>query len=176
MEVCAIQVICFAVLVAISFLARADGESKPSLPVFDPKTGKLPSPCCAVYTPALPMREVTGTPHHHHMKTNSAVEYLGLKNLPIYFDTQRYSPGGYQEPKGHPGTWHLLYVLEGQGEFLIGDVVYKICPGTWCYIPEGAVHAARNTGKGDLVLLFVGRADAASKREEKAGKSASRKA
>lgn len=142
-------------------------KAKPSLPVYDPKAGKVPSPCYAVYTPALPTREITGTRHHIHMRTNSASGHLGLRDMPVSFDTQRYAPGGYQEPAGHPGRWQTLYVLEGEGEVRIGSAIYKLYPGTWFYVPAGEIHAARNTGKGDLVMLYVGGGDHHGPRRER---------
>lgn len=172
MRMCAIEMMCFAILGAISLAAAAVPKSEPaasqagksasieagkqSFPVYDPKTGNVPSPCYAVYTPAIPTHEIKGTRHHIHMKTNSASRHLGLRNMPVSFDTQRYAPGGYQEPARHPGTWQTLYVLEGEGEVRIGDAIYKLYPGTWFYVPVGEIHAARNTGKGDLVMLYVG--------------------
>lgn len=161
----ATTMLCCGIMAGVLLAAAATGPgSKPdpsgtgegSLPVYDPKTGHVPSPCYAIHTPSLPMRDVTGTPHHIGMKTDAASDRLGLEGMPISFDTQRYAPGGYQEPQGHPERWQFLYVVEGEGEFRIGDAIYKISPGSCCFIPSGVVHAARNTGKGDLVMLFVG--------------------
>jgi quercetin dioxygenase-like cupin family protein len=63
-------------------------------------------------------------------------------------------PGGefslHQDP-----YHHVIYVVQGKGEASLGDEVYPIGPDTVVEIPAGEVHAYRNTGSTDVVLVTV---------------------
>ncbi len=46
----------------------------------------------------------------------------------------------------HYGCDELLYVLEGQFLFLVGERQVSGSPGTFVFIPRGTVHAAKVIG------------------------------
>jgi mannose-6-phosphate isomerase-like protein (cupin superfamily) len=48
-----------------------------------------------------------------------------------------------------------LYVLEGEGEIQIGDVVHVVKPGTALYVPPHTSHCARRTGEAPLRLVYT---------------------
>jgi quercetin dioxygenase-like cupin family protein len=48
----------------------------------------------------------------------------------------------------HPNSDEVLYVIEGELDHSLGDVVYHLTPGMAIHIPQGVVHDARNTAAG----------------------------
>jgi len=98
---------------------------------------------------------VPDMPHHHGMSARHISEATGLQNLPVGYEIQRYKVGGDQEPATHDAMFHLMYVLEGEGEYSIDGSTYRIRPGSTVIIPPGASHAMRNTGKSELVMFAV---------------------
>ena len=59
------------------------------------------------------------------------------------------------DPHSHPDHTDSFYVLEGEAEFLMGDEVVRVGPGTWVSAPVGVVHGFKNLGPGDLRMLNV---------------------
>ena len=68
---------------------------------------------------------------------------------------QNYRPGGFHEPHSHDDCEQIFYVLKGKGEFLLGKDWIRISRGDILYVPRHEEHAARNTGRGTLILIFV---------------------
>jgi quercetin dioxygenase-like cupin family protein len=64
------------------------------------------------------------------------------------------SPGGCT-PKHSHGHEHEVFVLEGTGVVLEGEVEHALRPGTAVYVPPKAVHQFRNTGGGPLKFLCL---------------------
>jgi quercetin dioxygenase-like cupin family protein len=59
-----------------------------------------------------------------------------------------FAPGAAFERHSHPGT-EIAYVLEGTLEYqLDGESPVTLGAGEALFIPEGAIHAARNVGPG----------------------------
>jgi quercetin dioxygenase-like cupin family protein len=59
------------------------------------------------------------------------------------------APGVFAPRHWHPGE-EIVYMLEGELEYVIdGQPPVKLKPGEVLFIPAGAVHSARNVGKGD---------------------------
>jgi quercetin dioxygenase-like cupin family protein len=54
-------------------------------------------------------------------------------------------PGGHSPDHAHPYE-HENYVLEGEGEVMIGERVHPIHPGTVILVPPDVRHQYRNTG------------------------------
>lgn len=48
-----------------------------------------------------------------------------------------------------------LYILRGEGEIQIGDVVHAVTPGTALFVPPHTAHCARCTGDGPLRLVYT---------------------
>lgn len=64
------------------------------------------------------------------------------------------APGGCT-PKHSHGHEHEVFVLEGQGVVLEGDVPHPLQPGTAVYVPPNQAHQFRNTGSGVLKFLCL---------------------
>ena len=66
----------------------------------------------------------------------------------------RVGPGSafsrHQDPYGH-----VIYVVQGEGEFSLGDDVHPVGPGTFIEVPAGEAHAYRNTGEAAMLLVTV---------------------
>ena len=68
-------------------------------------------------------------------------------------------PGVAQSVHTHEGQDKFYYVLEGKGEFVVGDEVSEAGVGHVVWAPTGVEHGVRNHGTDRLVLL-VGMAPA----------------
>jgi mannose-6-phosphate isomerase-like protein (cupin superfamily) len=55
----------------------------------------------------------------------------------------------------HPDHVDSFYVLEGEAEFVVGEEVVRVGPGTYVAAPIGVVHGFRNAGDGELRMLNV---------------------
>jgi quercetin dioxygenase-like cupin family protein len=64
------------------------------------------------------------------------------------------APGG-STPKHSHGHEHEVYVLEGTGVVLEGDVEHPLRPGTAIFVPPGQLHQFRNTGTGPMRFLCL---------------------
>ena len=64
------------------------------------------------------------------------------------------APGGYT-PKHTHGHEHEVFVLEGTGTVLEGDVEHPLRPGTAVFVPPKTLHQFRNTGAGPLKFLCL---------------------
>ena len=64
------------------------------------------------------------------------------------------SPGGHT-PKHAHAYEHEVFVMEGNGVVLEGDVEHPLRPGTVVYVPPSQEHQFRNTGAGPLKFLCL---------------------
>jgi quercetin dioxygenase-like cupin family protein len=62
------------------------------------------------------------------------------------------APGGYTPRHSHPYE-HEVFVLEGQGVVLEGDVEHSLAAGDFVLVTPDEVHQFRNTG--DVPLKFL---------------------
>ncbi|MGN5477733.1 cupin domain-containing protein [Cupriavidus basilensis] len=69
-------------------------------------------------------------------------------------DIVRVAQGGYSPEHIDPDN-HAFYILSGEAEIDIADASHHVRAGAIVRIPRGVVHAVRNTGVGDLVLLTI---------------------
>jgi len=53
----------------------------------------------------------------------------------------------------HPDVSQFYYVIEGKGEFTVGDQIIEGTPGSSIYIAAGTWHGFRNSGPDKLVLV-----------------------
>ena len=51
------------------------------------------------------------------------------------------------KPHYHANHTEQVYVIEGQGQMLVGTKTYNVGPGDLIYIPKGTIHALRVLGK-----------------------------
>jgi quercetin dioxygenase-like cupin family protein len=64
-----------------------------------------------------------------------------------------YPPGFVSVPHRHPHALESFLVLEGTGNFIIGNRPYGGTPGTLLWSPPGVQHTIAVTGTSDLVFL-----------------------
>ena len=62
-------------------------------------------------------------------------------------------PGQRQETHLHSDQDKFYFVLEGQGEFTVGDETVRAGPGLAVWAPAGVGHGVTNSGVHRLVLL-----------------------
>ena len=68
------------------------------------------------------------------------------------------SPPGYGPPRHiHRSHDELFYILEGEFLFLVGKRQFSGGPGTFVFIPRGAVHAAKviGTEPGKVLAAYI---------------------
>jgi mannose-6-phosphate isomerase-like protein (cupin superfamily) len=66
----------------------------------------------------------------------------------------RVSPGG-EFPLHKDPYHHIFYFLKGTGEGFMGDDTFAIAQGLVAEIPAGTLHAYKNTGQEELVLIAL---------------------
>ncbi len=71
---------------------------------------------------------------------------LGLNSL---------EPGVEQRVHTHEGQDKFYYVIEGRGEFTVGDAVREATAGHTVWAPAGVLHGVRNRS-GERLVLLVG--------------------
>lgn len=64
-------------------------------------------------------------------------------------------PGQEQAPHSHSGRDKLYFVVEGEGEFTVGEETRALGPGGMAWAPADTAHGVRNTGPGRLTLLIA---------------------
>ena len=64
------------------------------------------------------------------------------------------APGGYTPRHSHPYE-HEVYVLDGGGVVVEGDVEHRLSSGDVVYVAPGDVHQFRNTGDRPLKFLCL---------------------
>jgi len=62
---------------------------------------------------------------------------------------------GGSTPRHSHGHEHEVFVLEGSGLVMEGDVEHPLRPGTAVFVPPKALHQFRNTGAGPLKFLCL---------------------
>ena len=66
-----------------------------------------------------------------------------------------FEPGQAQKVHAHPGADKLYYVVEGSGEFTVGDEKRTLSAGEVLYVPEDIPHGVVNNGKYPLAVMIV---------------------
>ncbi len=66
-----------------------------------------------------------------------------------------FEPGQAQKAHAHAGADKLYYVLEGSGEFTVGEEKRTLGQGELLYVPEDVEHGVVNTSNGRLAVLIV---------------------
>ena len=77
--------------------------------------------------------------------TGSKKSMLGLST---------FKPGSCTEQMIHEEE-EMCYVLRGKGCLEVKDKAFTCAAGEAVYIPAGVPHGVRNTGREDLVMVFV---------------------
>ena len=63
-------------------------------------------------------------------------------------------PGQSDRAHTHPGQDKFYFVLEGEGEFALGEDTLKARAGQTVIAPAGVTHGVTNNGSGRLVILM----------------------
>ena len=73
----------------------------------------------------------------------------------MFCDVYCLEPGQAQKPHTHAGATKFYYVIEGRGEFVIGDATRTLGPGELAWSSPGQVHGVTNASSERLVLLVA---------------------
>jgi quercetin dioxygenase-like cupin family protein len=63
-------------------------------------------------------------------------------------------PGQVQPVHDHADQDKFYFVIEGQGEFVVGDETRVVAEGGVVWAPAGMPHGVTNTGSARLVILM----------------------
>lgn len=63
-------------------------------------------------------------------------------------------PGQVQPPHRHAGRDKFYFVIEGAGEFVVGDERIQALSGAVVWAPADVTHGVTNTGAARLVMLI----------------------
>jgi quercetin dioxygenase-like cupin family protein len=66
-----------------------------------------------------------------------------------------FEPGQAQKVHAHGGADKLYYVVEGSGEFEVGEEVRQVSEGELLYVPADIPHGVLNNSDARLVVLIV---------------------
>ena len=66
-----------------------------------------------------------------------------------------FEPGQSQKVHAHKGADKLYYVLEGSGEFIVGEERRNLSAGDLLYVPEDVDHGVTNTSDARLAVVIV---------------------
>jgi quercetin dioxygenase-like cupin family protein len=66
-----------------------------------------------------------------------------------------FEPGQEHAPHAHAGVDKLYHVVEGRGDFSVGDVVKSVAAGSLVFAPAGIPHGVKNPGPARLLVLVV---------------------
>ena len=66
-----------------------------------------------------------------------------------------FEPGQTHKAHAHPGADKLYWVMEGSGEFSVGEETRTLRQGELLYVPENMPHGVTNTSPGRLVVAIV---------------------
>lgn len=66
-----------------------------------------------------------------------------------------FEPGQEHAPHAHAGVDKLYQVVEGRGEFSVGDESKSVAAGGLVFAPSNVPHGVRNPGPGRLLVLVV---------------------
>ena len=66
-----------------------------------------------------------------------------------------FEPGQTQKVHAHGGADKLYYVVQGSGEFEVGEEKQQLSEGELLYIPADIPHGVANTSSARLVVLIV---------------------
>jgi quercetin dioxygenase-like cupin family protein/DNA-directed RNA polymerase subunit RPC12/RpoP len=83
-----------------------------------------------------------------------------LKKVPldtdkIVFNTFYFKPRQFLLFHKHPATDELFYIVEGVGEFTVGDENITVGPTLSVYGPANVFHGVVNSGDKEMVLISV---------------------
>ncbi len=71
----------------------------------------------------------------------------------FFLDLYCLEPGQSQKAHAHAGSDKVYLVVEGRGEFEIGDETRALGPGEGTFAPAGVQHGVRNASGARLVVL-----------------------
>jgi len=83
---------------------------------------------------------------------------LGNPRVPcarLSLDVHRYREGGESVTNIHSDCEQVYVVTDGRGEATVGGRTETVAKGDVVFIPRNAPHSIRNTGEGELQLIFV---------------------
>ena len=90
------------------------------------------------------------------MKATDKVQLINMaQDDTVTVNVVRFREGAVLKPHIHKTHDEVAYIVKGSGQMFINGKWIDVKPGTFHFNPMSKVHATRNTGKEDLVLLSI---------------------
>jgi mannose-6-phosphate isomerase-like protein (cupin superfamily) len=90
------------------------------------------------------------------MKATDKVQLINVaQDDTVSINIARAREGAGLKPHVHKTHDEMVYIIKGSGQMFINGKWIDVKPGTVHFNPMNKVHATRNTGKEDLVLLSI---------------------
>ena len=113
----------------------------------------LPSPTYAIDTNSVAPVKVDH-PDHTLLSARQVLKNMGITRQAVGAEIHIYAPGGSLNKHQHENRVHMFYILEGTGDFTIGNDTYRARPGTMLYLPERTPHSMKVMGDKNLVYVW----------------------
>lgn len=110
--------------------------------------GSKPTPRIIALEDMAPIQGYCGLVWELIDTKNTDAERLNLAVVTI-------DKGQAAQPHLHCATEELYFILEGQGEVKVGEMMSEVSQGYAIFIPPGNIHTIRNTGQTTLRLLAI---------------------
>ncbi|MFW9831229.1 MAG: cupin domain-containing protein [Candidatus Thorarchaeota archaeon] len=88
-----------------------------------------------------------------HIRENLGSQDGTMRILGIWDDSL--NPGTLIDPHYHTDIEEVYYILEGEGEVLVGHETRHVNPGHVVYIPPNQLHTIRPRGKEPLRWITI---------------------
>jgi quercetin dioxygenase-like cupin family protein/DNA-directed RNA polymerase subunit RPC12/RpoP len=88
----------------------------------------------------------------------NADKFLKKNPLPtdkLVFNTYFFKPRQILPFHKHPGSDELFYIIDGTGEFTVGNDSSMVGPGSVVYGPADVFHGLVNSGNSNMVVITV---------------------
>ena len=90
------------------------------------------------------------------MKVTDKIQVINVvQDDTVTINIVRRVEGAEIKPHVHKTHDEMIYVIKGSGQMLVNGKWIDVKAGTFHFNPMNKVHATRNTGKGDLVVLVI---------------------
>jgi quercetin dioxygenase-like cupin family protein len=114
------------------------------------------SPAKAANTTEQILTQVDDILKANPLKATDKIQLINVvQDDTVTINVVRWVEGAVLKPHLHKTHNEMVYVLKGSGQMFINGKWIDVKAGTFHFNPMNKVHATKNTGKEDLVVLSI---------------------
>jgi quercetin dioxygenase-like cupin family protein len=114
------------------------------------------SPAKAANTTEQILTQIDDILKANPLKATDKIQLINVvQDDTVTINVVRWVEGAVLKPHIHKTHNEMVYVLKGSGQMFINGKWIDVVAGTFHFNPMNKVHATRNTGKEDLVVLSI---------------------